>query len=117
MSPQKEEFHDRVARALGATRSLRIGSATLGTPLDWLALRQEVGTRLQSTGGRPTDPAWEITRSIRFDREHWQMLESISGALSESGSGASPGQVAAILLEKAIEEAALRLEQEKRPSR
>lgn len=106
MTRQPREFHERLARALGAEASPLPRPAEMSTPLDWLALREEVRARLRSSGGRPTDPDWELTRCIRFDREHWRLLERIAETLGRDGARVSAGQVAAILLEKAIERAA-----------
>ena len=112
MTCRPRAFHSRIARALGATPAGPVGPATLSTPLDWLALREEVQTRLRSSGGRPTDPGWEISRCIRFDREHWTLLERLAGALGRNGARVSAGQVAAILLERAIEEASRQIQRE-----
>jgi len=109
MNRQPRAFHDRIARALGASSAVPVGPGTLGTPLDWLALRAEVRTRLRSSGGRPTDPEWNMTRCIRFDQKHWTLLERLADALGRDGAKVSAGQVAAILLEKAIEQAAREL--------
>lgn len=109
MSRQSPDFHKRIARALGATSAFAAGPSGLGTPLDWLALGEEVRTRLRSSGGRPTDPDWDMSRCIRFDKQHWAQLERLAEALGRDGAKVSAGQLAAILLERAIEEAALRM--------
>jgi hypothetical protein len=35
-------------------------------PLDLLQLRAEVAARLKSSGGRPTDPNWDVQRLVPF---------------------------------------------------
>lgn len=53
-----------------------------------------------------------MSRCIRFDKQHWAQLERLADALGRDGAKVSAGQLAAILLERAIEEAALRMKRD-----
>jgi hypothetical protein len=67
-------------------------------------LRSLVLRRLQSRGGRPSDPNWTMTRLIPMSKKTWEGLRSLSTSISsEGGRTASRGQVAALLLEQALE--------------
>lgn len=93
---------ERVAEIIGASRAVPLENLPAQGPLDLLALRREVQERLRSDGGRPTDPAWSITRSIRFKPEDWRRLEVLAERVSAPPRRVGPGQLAAILLERAL---------------
>src|SRR2546429_85992 len=66
-------------------------------------LRQLVLRRLQSRGGRPSDPNWTITRLIPMSTETWERLHTLAQTISRDGRRASSGQVAALLLEEGLD--------------
>jgi hypothetical protein len=68
-----------------------------------LELRAHVARRLKSTGGRPTDPEWNVQRLVPFRDERWRQLEELAKHLSTDERSVSPGQLAAILIERALE--------------
>lgn len=76
MNRQHEAIDEKIARAIGATRTKRVSERTLGTPLSWLDLAHEVKTRFVSSGGRPSDPNWDIRRTVPFRRKVWEALSS-----------------------------------------
>jgi len=88
---------DRIGRALGATRQLSLKTRASG-PLEWIQLREEIGARLSSRGGRPSDPDWKLRRVIPFKKSSWDFLQQTSGKLR-----VNPGHLAAMLLERGIE--------------
>ena len=55
-----------IRRTLGAKRAVALDAHPSQGPLDLLDLRERFLRQLRSTGGRPTNPEWEISRSIRF---------------------------------------------------
>jgi hypothetical protein len=59
--------------------------------------------RLKSTGGRPTDPAWKVQRLVPFGEARWRQLEDLAEDLSSSERKVSPGQLAAVLIERALD--------------
>ncbi len=100
----KKDDKARLAAGLGAERVVEVGQQHLGGPLDMLALRQEFNERLRSTGGRPTDPSWKVSRQVPFRPESWERLQDIAGEIGASGRRVGPAQVAALLLENSLEE-------------
>jgi hypothetical protein len=92
----------QIAEIIGASSAVPVEGLPAQGPLDLLALRREVQERLQSGGGRPTDPTWTITRSIRFRPEHWHRLEKLAERISGPSRRVGPGQLAAILVERAL---------------
>ena len=88
---------DRIGKALGATRKLSLKTHIAG-PLDLLQLRAEIVARLKSTGGRPSDPEWELRRVIPLKKSSWYFLQKTSGKLR-----VNPSHLAAILLERGID--------------
>jgi len=70
--------------------------------VDWLALRQEVLTRIRSSGGRPTDRTWTIERQVPFRQETWNALQDIANEMHEGGASANPAQLAALYVEQGI---------------
>jgi hypothetical protein len=65
-------------------------------------LKDELLHKLQSSGGRPTIPEWDVVRKIRFSRESWKKLEELSEEWSKSGQTVSPGQVASVCLQASL---------------
>ena len=96
-------FSTRVGQALGATRVVSIPGLPSGGPIDLLHLRADVTRRLKSTGGRPTDPEWNVQRLVPFRDTRWSQLEELAKHLSTGERRVSPGQLAAILIERALE--------------
>lgn len=103
MKPQHPSRADRIAEALGADRVLPLERLPSQGPLDLLELRAEVRRRLRSTGGRPTDPDWDIRRLVPFRKEGWQELERLAGMCEREGQRVSPSQLAALLIERGLE--------------
>ncbi len=99
---EKRLTDENIADILGASRAVLVEGLPSRGPLDLLSLRREVKERLQSSGGRPTDPSWSITRSIRFKPEHWRRLEELAEQVSDASRRVGPGQLASILVEKAL---------------
>ena len=94
----------RIAEALGAARVVEVGPKRLGGPLDMLALREEFKRRLRSSGGRPTDPAWTLTRQVPFKEGNWTRLQALASEVGVSGRRVGPAQVAALLIENSLQE-------------
>ncbi|HSX53202.1 MAG TPA: hypothetical protein VLF90_02445 [Patescibacteria group bacterium] len=63
----------------------------------------ELTPRLVSSGGRPTDPDWTIYRPIPMKPETWDTLRQLAVDASSEQRHMNPAQVAAFLLERAIE--------------
>jgi hypothetical protein len=66
-------------------------------------LRHELGARLRSSGGRPSDPDWDLRRVIPLKQECWDQLKELAADLSGAGREISASQLAAVLLERALE--------------
>jgi len=92
-----------IGAALGSSRSFAVETAAVG-PFGAAALVREVSERLISAGGRPGDPAPTIRRLVPIRKAVWEDLKKRAAALSAFGRSVSPGQLAAILLEKSLEE-------------
>ncbi|MBI5515220.1 MAG: hypothetical protein HY909_15695 [Deltaproteobacteria bacterium] len=97
----------RVSAALGSSRVVPVRGTPSRGPLDLLALRAEVERRLRSSGGRPTDPDWTMSRIVRFQPARWEDLEQLAGTLSQEGRSVSPSQLAAMLVERGLAELSL----------
>ncbi len=100
----KKEDKAKLAEGLGAHRVVEVGQKKIGGPLDMLALREEFNERLQSSGGRPTDPSWKVSRQVPFKEESWSRLQNIASEVGASGRRVGPAQVAALLVENSLEE-------------
>jgi hypothetical protein len=100
----KKEDKSKIAKALGASRVVEVGPKTIGGPLDLLALRTEFNQRLRSSGGRPTDPSWTVTRLVPFKEDSWTRLQDLASEIGVSGRRVGPAQVAALLIESSLEE-------------
>lgn len=95
--------HDAIAEALGSKGSQSVGD-DLADPISLLGLAHRFNERLRSTGGRPTDPNWTVSRRVPFAPETWDALNSIAVRLSRSDRKVAPAQVAAALIEEGIAE-------------
>ncbi|MCX5793970.1 MAG: hypothetical protein NTY77_00555 [Elusimicrobia bacterium] len=93
---------DAIARALGASRVVRLSSRRSKGPLDWFALAQTLQGRLVSRGGRPSDPHWDTKRLVPFSRETWERLSDEAEELSAHGRKVGPAQLAAIFIEERL---------------
>lgn len=100
----RKEDKARIAEALGASRVVELDSRKAGGPLDLLALREEVNQRLRSSGGRPTDPAWTLSRQVPFKEDSWSRLQGFASEVGSSGRRVGPAQLAALLIENGLEE-------------
>ena len=94
----------KIEKALGADVVIDLKGHSISGPLSLLHLREKVENRLSSSGGRPTDSKWGLRRQIPFQRRYWHFLQDTSKFLRKEGEPASPGQLAAILLEDKINE-------------
>jgi hypothetical protein len=100
---KKKDLASQVAQSLGASRVITLPNLPSGGPLDLLQLRADMARRLRSTGGRPTDPGWKVQRLVPFGEDRWRQLEELAEDLSSSERKVSPGQLAAILIERALD--------------
>jgi len=92
---------DDLQEALGASRSFPIVSKPHG-PFGVMALLDELKGRLVSRGGRPADSAPTIRRLVPLRKRVWKELQAQANVLSSLGRHVSPGQLAAILLERSL---------------
>ena len=94
---------DAIAEALGSHDSRPV-SEDLASPISLLGLAHRFNERLRSTGGRPTDPRWTVSRRVPFAPETWDALNVIAERLSSSERKVAPAQLAAALIEDGIAE-------------
>ena len=92
---------DQIAKTLGAQRRGKV-VAKGGYP-GALQLAAEVRNRFRIPpgGGRATDPSWTEQRLVRLSPQTFQHLEKLA-----KQTNVSPMQVAAVLLEQAVDNAA-----------
>ena len=86
----------KISSKLGANRTFNV-KKKMGTPLSWLHLAHEVKEILISSGGRPSNPQWDIKRLIPFKQKNWDKLSKIA-----NDNGISPSQLAAYFIEKSL---------------
>jgi len=92
---------DRIAKDLGAERRGKVVSR--GGYFGAVQLAAEVTARFRvpDGGGRPTDPSWSEQRLVRLSTTTLEQLEQLA-----ERANASPMQIAALLLEHAVQSAA-----------
>jgi hypothetical protein len=73
-------------------------------PAGVLELQRELRGRFVSSGGRPSDPTPTIRRLVTVRKQVWKELQRHATLLSRLGQRVSPGQLAAMLLERSISE-------------
>lgn len=89
---------DRIAKELGAERRGKVSSGAGYFGALQLAAEVAARFRVPGGGGRPTDPSWSEQRLVRLSPKTLEQLEKL-GAQTH----ASPMQVAALLLERAVQ--------------
>lgn len=91
---------DHIAKSLGAQRRGKI--AAKGGYFGALDLAAEVTARFRvpEGGGRATDPTWTEQRLVRLSQQTFRRLEKLA-----KRTKVSPMQAAALLLEKAVDQA------------
>jgi len=89
---------ERIAKALGAERRGKVSAR--GGYIGALQLAAEIAARFRvpEGGGRATDPSWSEQRLVRLSPKTLEQLEKLA-----EQSHASPMQVAALLLEGAVQ--------------
>ncbi len=89
---------ERIAKELGAERRGKV--VARGGYFGALQLAAEIASRFRvpEGGGRPTDPSWSEQRLVRLSPKTLERLEKLG-----EQTHASPMQVAALLLEKAVQ--------------
>jgi hypothetical protein len=105
--PQKpQKVRDRDARfgeALGAAQSIQVPEEAIGPSVALGPLVRAASERLRSTGGRPTDPDWTVTRQVPFSEQSWGTLGRLAFEISSHGRRVAPAQLAAMLVEEGLE--------------
>src|SRR5436190_9002907 len=89
---------EHIAKVLGAERGGKVSAR--GGYFGALQLAAEVAARFRvpEGGGRPTEPSWSEQRLVRLSPKTLEQLEKLAGQ-----ARASPMQVAALLLERAVQ--------------
>ncbi len=87
--------------ALGASRTFSVTAKPHG-PFSVASLLDELKSRLVSRGGRPSDSAPTIRRLVPLRKQVWEDLQRQANILSSFGKHVSPGQLAAMLLERSV---------------
>lgn len=86
-----------IAKALGADEAVS-GENVHGAPIGLYALRQELGSRVRSTGGRPALEGATKIQKIPLKPEDWSRLEELAARISQQGVSATAGQVASVIV-------------------
>lgn len=89
------------AALLGADAQERVGEVHLD-PISMRVMATRIGERLASSGGRPTDSSWEISRKVPMKAVTWERLRELASTLAERNVRVAPGQLAAIALERGL---------------
>ena len=92
---------EAIAKALGAEIVPR--ENVHGAPISLHALRQELESRVRSTGGRPALEGATKIQKIPLKPEDWSRLEALAGELSRQGVSATAGQVASVMVHSQLE--------------
>src|SRR5260370_41201201 len=96
---------DKIAKGLGAERGGRIRASGGYFGAMQLLADIEERFRVPSGGGRPTDPRWAERRLVPLAPRTLERLEAMTERVREhSGVNVEPMQLAALLLEKTIEQ-------------
>ncbi len=94
-----------VARALGGEPT-EVTRGSAPAPLSLFAMRGELFNRLHSSGGRPALEGTSRRPKIPLSEQDWQQLENLAASLASADCAPSAGQVASVLLSRALRELA-----------
>ncbi len=89
-------------KALGASRVIPLNTSKITTPIDLLALREEILSLTCSEAGGSTDQDSIAGHEIPLRDEIWATLEEISHELNRVGTRTVPEQLAALFIEDGI---------------
>jgi hypothetical protein len=89
---------ERIAKELGAERRGKVTARAGFFGAVQLAAEVAARFRVPAGGGRPTDPSWSEQRLVRLSPQTLEQLEELA-----EQTHASPMQVAALLLERAVQ--------------
>ena len=92
-----------LAKALGAEVGGKSRKGAI-TPVGLIALREKVARMLKSTGGRPALVGAADRKKVPVLSGDWPKLEKISAHMADTGTNASPAQIASLLLHEKIQE-------------
>ena len=96
---------DKIARVLGAERKGKVRAS--GGYFGAMQLLAEIEARFRKPmrGGRPTDPHWTERRLVPLAPRTLELLDKLAAKVRERGDlRIDPMQLAALLLEKTIEQ-------------
>lgn len=71
-------------------------------PIGMKTIAMALRNRFISQGGRPSDPTWTISRKVPMRPDTWKELERLARSMHERSIRVSPGQLAAIALERGL---------------
>ena len=97
---------EAVAKALGADTPDEPIAAPTAPPV-FLALRDELTRRLQSTGGRPALEGADRRPKIPMSDAMWSACEAIAAACATAGFHPTAGQVASVLIAAGLRQVAI----------
>src|SRR6516165_8145905 len=89
---------ERIAKPLGAQRRGKVSARAGYFGAMQLAAEVTARFRVPEGGGRATDPSWSEQRLVRLSPKTLEQLEKLA-----EQAHASPMQVAALLLERAVQ--------------
>jgi len=101
MTKKKKEIS--FSKAIGSSEVIPLTSGKSRGPLDWVALTKTIQDCLESSGGRPTNPNWEMRRQIPFTTATWAALARKAAFMSTAERKVGPAQLSAFIIEEALE--------------
>jgi hypothetical protein len=107
-SPLRRVDAAQVRQGLGAEETPQALAEALA-PLTLFALREELVSRLQSSGGRPALAGTTRRAKIPLSDDDWHKLEELAAAIASPGFAPSAGQVASVLLSFSLHSVAARM--------
>ncbi len=93
---------EAITKALGAAEIVARENVR-GAPISLHVLRQELQSRVRSTGGRPALEGATKLQKIPLKPEDWSRLEALADELSRQGVSATAGQVASVMVHSQLE--------------
>ena len=101
-SRKHETLNIYLQRALGASRVIPLSTGRIATPIDLLALREEILSHRSSDAQGTTGKAAIAAYEIPLPEETWMMLQEMSDQLGKAGTYTAPEQLAAFFIHEGI---------------